>query len=125
MSKLVHWSHFVYTRAGPYRCKITIAVGCFGVLYVSVSSRDFCKSVKIKKIFFYFLFSKKSFEILKSFLENLSFKKNIEISLRGCDLSNIFIYVGGTGFTPTCILKPRPHDGVVPGDGHTFAELVI
>ena len=125
MSKLVRWSHFVYTRAGPYRCKITIAVGCFGVLYVSVSSRDFCKSVKIKKNIFYFLFSKKSFEILKSFLENLSFKKNIEISLRGCDLSNIFIYVGGTGFTPTCILKPRPHDGVVPGDGHTFAELVI
>ena len=71
MSKLVRWSHFVYARAGPYRRKITITVGCFGVLYVSVSSWDFCKSVKIKKYFFYFLFSKKSFEILKSFLENL------------------------------------------------------
>ena len=81
MSKLVRWSHFVYARAGLYLCKITIAVGCFGVLYVSVSSRDFCKSVKIKKIFFYFLFSKKSFEILKSFLENLyPLKKLLKIS---------------------------------------------
>jgi hypothetical protein len=44
--------------------------GCFGVIPVRL-----CKN---KKIFFYFLFSKKSFEILKSFLENLSFKKNIE-----------------------------------------------
>jgi len=72
----------VYARAGPYRRKITIAVGCFGVLYVSVSSRDFCKSVKIKKIFFYFLFSKKSFEILKSFLENY-LRISLKIARRG------------------------------------------
>jgi hypothetical protein len=39
------------------------AWGCFGVIPVRL-----CKN---KKIFFYFLFSKKSFEILKSFLENL------------------------------------------------------
>ena len=94
MSKLVRWSHFVYVCAGPYRRKITIAVGCFGVLYVSVSSRDSCKSVKIKKYFLYFLFSKKSFENKKSFLENYILE-----NISPCRADTKTMYKDGSGHT--------------------------
>jgi hypothetical protein len=71
----------VYVRAGPYRRKITIAVGCFGVLYVSsIPLGISLESLKIKKIIFFitFFFRKKVFKKIKKvfveyyILENLS-----------------------------------------------------